>query len=36
MFREKEIISILESIDKKLTSILAQQKAKRIKEATKK
>lgn len=32
MFREKEIIKLLTSIDKKLASILTQQKSIRIKE----
>lgn len=36
MFREKEIITLLEKIDTKLSNILALQKAKRIKDATKK
>lgn len=35
MFREKEIITLLEKIDTKLSNILALQKSKRIKEAVK-
>lgn len=35
MFREKEIITLLEKIDTKLSNILALQKSKRIKEASK-
>ena len=35
MFREKEIIALLEKIDTKLSNILALQKSKMIKEASK-
>ena len=35
MLREKEIITLLEKIDTKLSNILALQKSKRIKEAVK-
>ena len=35
MFREKEIITLLEKIDTKLSNILALQKSKRSKEAVK-
>jgi hypothetical protein len=35
MFREKEIVELLKSIDKKLGAMLTQQKAKRLKEIEK-